>query len=71
MTITMQETKETILAMLGDANGLKSYQYGPDSSAPDTYMAPGNYANAESVERGAEGDKFNWVAYSSYGERTT
>ena len=68
MTITMQETKETILAMLGDANGLKSYPYGPDSSAPDTYMAPGNYANAESVERGAEGDKFNWVAYSSYGE---
>jgi hypothetical protein len=47
----MQETKETILAMLGDANGLKSYPYGPDSSAPDTYIAPGNYANAESVER--------------------
>ena len=68
MTITMQETKETILTMLGDANGLKSYPYGPNSSAPDTYMVPGNYANAESVERGAEGDKFNWVAYSSYGE---
>ena len=64
----MQETKETILAMLGDANGLTSRRYGPDSSAPDTYMAPGNYANAESVERAPEGDKFNWVAYSSYGE---
>ena len=64
----MRVTKKTILTMLGDANGLKSHPYGPDSSAPDTYMAPGNYANAESVERGAEGDRFNWVAFSSYEE---
>ena len=69
MTITMQETKETILTMLSDANGLKPDPYGPDSSALDTYMEPGNYANAESVERGAEGAKFNWVAYSAYGEK--
>ena len=68
MTMTMRVTKKAILTMLGDANGLKSHPYGPDSSAPDTYMAPGNYANAESVERGAEGDQFNWVAFSSYEE---
>ncbi len=69
MTMTMRETKQTILTMLGDANGLESRLYWPESSTPDTYMAPGNYANAESVERGAEGDRFNWVAFSSYGEK--
>ena len=68
MTINMKETKETILAMLGDSNGLKSHPYGPASYALDTYMMPGNYAEAESVERGDEWDKFNWVAYSSFGE---
>ena len=68
MTITMQETKQAILAMLGAANRLESQPHGPHPSTLDEYMAPGNYANAESVERGAEGDKFNWVAYSSYGE---
>ena len=68
MTMTMRETKEAILTMLGAANGLESHPYGPHSSELDTYMVPGNYANAESVERGAEGDRFNWVAYSSYGE---
>jgi hypothetical protein len=54
--------------MLGAANGLAPQPYGPHPSTFDAYMAPGNYANAESVERGAEGDKCNWVAYSSYGE---
>ena len=68
MTMTMQETKESILALLGTANGLETRPYGPHPSTLDEYMAPGNYANAESVERGAEGDKFNWVAYSSYGK---
>ena len=68
MTMTMRETKETILNLLGDANGLESRPYWPESSTPDMYMAPGNYANAESVERGSEGDQFNWVAFSSYGE---
>ncbi len=68
MTMTMQETKEAILAMLGAANGLESRPYGIHPSTLDEYMPPGNYANAESVERGAEGDKFNWVAYSSYGK---
>ena len=68
MTTTMRETKNTILTMLGNANGLEPQPYGPNSPAPDTYMAPGNYANAESVERGAEGDRFNWVAFSSYAE---
>ena len=69
MTMTMQETKEAILAMLGAANGLATKPYGPHPSTLDEYVAPGNYANAESVERGAEGAKFNWVAYSAYGER--
>ncbi len=68
MTMTMRETKKTILAKLGGANGLNSQAYGPNAPAPDTYMAPGNYANAESVERGAEGDRYNWVAFSAYGE---
>ena len=68
MTMTMQETKAAILAMLGAANGLAPQPYGPHPSTFDAYMAPGNYANAESVERRAEGDKFNWVAYSSYGK---
>ena len=68
MTMTMQETKEVILAILGAANGLATQPYGPHPSTVDEYMAPGNYANAESVERGAEADKFNWVAYSSYGK---
>ena len=68
MTMTMQETKEAILALLGNANGLEAQPYGPLPSAVHDYMAPGNYANAKSVERGADGDKFNWIAYSSYGE---
>ena len=68
MPMTMQETKEAILAMLGAANGLKTQPYGPHPPRLDEYLAPGNYAIAESVERGAEGDKFDWVAYSSYGE---
>ena len=68
MTMTMWETKEAILTMLSAANGLEPRPYGPHTSELDEYIAPGNYANAESVERGAEGDTFNWVAYSSYGE---
>ena len=69
MTMTIQETKEAVLAMLGAANGLATKPYGPHPSTLDEYVAPGNYANAESVERGAKGAKFNWVAYSAYGER--
>ncbi len=68
MTLTMRETKEAILAMLGAANGLETRLHGPHPSQLDEYMVPGNYAYAESVERGAEGDKFNWVAYSYYGQ---
>ena len=71
MTMTMQETKEAILAMLGAADGLKTQPYGPHPSILDEYMPPGNYAEAESVERGAEGDKFKWVACSSYRKGTT
>lgn len=66
MTMTMQETKEAVLAMLGAANGLEAQPHGPASFALDEYVWPGNFANAESVERGTDGDKFNWVAYSSY-----
>jgi len=65
----MQETKDSILAKLGAATGLETQPYGPHLSELDEYLAPGNYVNAESVERGAEGDKFNWVAYSSYGRK--
>ena len=54
MPMTMQETKEAILAMLGNANGLKTKPYGPHPPTLDEYLAPGNYAIAESVERGAE-----------------
>lgn len=68
MPMTMQETREAILAMLGAANGLEARTFGPNAHTLDEYMAPGNYAAAESVERGPEGDKFNWVAYSSYGQ---
>ena len=68
MPMTMQETREAILAMLGAANGLEDHHLGPEPYRPDEYMPPGNYADAESVERGPEGDKFNWVAYSSYGQ---
>lgn len=68
MTMTMQETKEAILAMLSAANGLEARPHGPVSFALDEYIRPGNYAKAESVERGTDGDKFNWVAYSSYRE---
>lgn len=68
MTMTMQETKEAILALLGAANGLEAQPYGPLPSAVHGYMVPGNYASAESVERVTDGDKFNWVAYSSYEE---
>ena len=67
--MTMQETKDAILAMLGAANGLATRPYGPHRSALDEYMAPGNYSNAESVEREPDGAKFNWVAYSSYGKQ--
>ena len=68
MLMTMRETKEAILAMLGASNGLEAQPYGPHPHTPEEYMAPGNYVIAESVEHGVEGDKFNWVAYSSYGE---
>ena len=68
MPMTMRETKEAILAMLGASNGLKAQPYGPHPPTLEEYMAPGNYVIAESVERGAEGDKFNWVAYSFFGE---
>ena len=68
MTLMMQETKESILAMLGAINGLETQPYGPYPSKLDGYLAPGNYANVERVERGTDGDTFNWVAYSSYGE---
>jgi len=64
----MQETKEAILAMLGGANGLETRRYRPHRSQLGDYMGPGNYAYAESVERGEEGVKYNWVAYSSYGK---
>ncbi len=66
--LTMQQTKKAILAMLGGANGLETQPYGPDPSELEDYLAPGNYANAENFERGAEGGKFNWVAYSAFGE---
>ena len=67
MAMTMQETREAILAMLSTANGLETKSYGPRPFTPDVYMPPGNYAKAESVERGSVGDKFNWVAHSFYG----
>ena len=68
MTMTMQQTQEIILAMLSTANGLETNSYLPHPCTPDEYLAPGNYAKAESVVRDAGGVKFNWVAYSSYGE---
>ena len=66
MPMTMQETREAILAMLGDANGLKPHRYSPYTYGPVDYVAPGNYAEAESVKRGEEGDTFYWSAYSFY-----
>ena len=50
MPITMRETKEAILAMLGASNGLKAQPYGPHPPTLEEYMAPGNYVIAESVE---------------------
>ncbi len=67
--LTMQQTKEAILAMLGGANGLETQPYGPDPSELEEYLALGNYANVENFERGAESGKFNWVAYSAFGEK--
>ena len=66
MAMTVQETREAILSMLGTANELEPRHYGPHPFPLDEYTPSGNYANAESVERGPEGDKFNWVAYSFY-----
>ncbi len=71
MTMTMPETKEAILATLGAANGLESQPYFPHPSTLDGYMAPGNYTYAESVERGYECVKFNWVAFLPTGKMTT
>ena len=66
MPMTMQETREAILAMLGDANGLEPHRSSPYTYTTEDYVAPGNYAEAESVEREDEGDTFYWVAYSFY-----
>ena len=68
MPMTMQETREAILGMLSAANGLQAQRYWPFSLEIDEYTAPGNYALAESVEREADGDKFNWIALSVYEE---
>ena len=68
MTLPMQETKEAILTTLGAANGLENWAHGPHPSALDEDIWPGNFAYAESIERGTDGDKFKWVAYSSYGK---
>ena len=56
MPMTMQETREAILAMLGDAYGLEPHRYGPYTYSAGDYVLPGNYAEAESVERGSDGD---------------
>jgi len=69
MALTKQQTKETILALLGAANGLEAQPLEPHPFTVYEYMEPGNYANAESVEHGTEGDRFNWVAYSAYEEK--
>ena len=67
MPMTMQETKEAILAMLCGANGLEPHGYWPFSlEMDDEYVDPGNYALAESVVREADRYKFNWVAHSSF-----
>ena len=66
MPMTMQETRDVILAMLDGLNGLEPRPYNPYAFAQDKYVAPGNYAYAESVERGDEGDKFDWIAHSFY-----
>ena len=68
MPMTMRETKEAILAMLSADNGLETMPYWPHPHSPNQYRMPGNYAIAESVERGADGDKFNWVVLSVYEE---
>ena len=68
MPLTMQETRDAILGMLSAANGLQAQRYWPLSLEINEYTAPGNYALAESVEREADGYKFNWVAHSSYEE---
>ena len=68
MPMTMEETKEAILAMLSAANRLETKPYWPHPYSLDEYKSPGNYANAESVERGVDGDKFNWIALSVYEE---
>ena len=64
----MEETKEAILAMLSAANGLETKPYWPQTYSLDEYKTPGNYANAESVEGGVDGDKINWIALSVYEE---
>ena len=68
MPMTMRETKEAILAMLSADNGLETMSYWPRPHLLNQYRMPGNYAIAESVERGADGDKFNWVVLSVYEE---
>ena len=64
----MEETKEAILALLSAANGLETKPYWPHPYSLDECKSPGNYANAESVERGVDEDKFNWIALSVYEE---
>ena len=66
MPMPMQETREAILAMLSANNGLETMPYWPHPHSLDQYVIPGNYAIAESVERGANGDKFNGVILSVY-----
>ena len=68
MNMTMQETKEAILSLLADSNGLAAQPYALPASMSEQYMTPGNYAYAEYIERGEEGSKLNWVAYSIFGE---
>ena len=68
MPMTMRETKEAILALLAAANGLETKPYWPYPYSPGENKMPGNYAKAESVERGVDGDKFNWIALSVFEE---
>ena len=68
MTMPMQETKEVILAILSAANGLATQALRTTSIHRGRVYGAGELRQRESVERGAEADKFNWVAYSSYGK---
>ena len=68
LNMTMQETKEAILSLLADSNGLGAQPYALPVSMSKQYMTPGNYVYAECIERGEEGGKLNWVDYSIFGE---